>query len=437
VATFLSLWVRIMRIKIVLMTAVVLVLSVLPAATAANDIPAPSADSIYGGDDQIVTVDFPPGPYGLDFAAVAGYSDPLGLIDYYQFTSLYTQLGTERIVVFTCPSRGAVAMTAAQAVAIANDKVQEHFLALSEGRYRVEFVVGGDIPAASGGSESACSIYGSTEGNYPANVNGAMFVTNISGGYGGPGNTCVLSGACAPTWPDNSRAGFVTSGSIMPMVWAHEHGHMLTWPHSSSGTGFDYDNPIGLMSGNLTAFGSSSVTPYETNVANRLAAGWIAPGRTLIYDGGTIEVDLATTGTSGTQMIAIEVNQDEFWSIGARISDVNDPFPSGWSGVEVMYVANCGQTCYPLDREHYTAGQQVWIPGSGRPFHVLAVGQTETVGAYGIEVLSRDADSFQIRLVDPSDVPLPDDVKRLAGADRYATSVAVSAEVFKDGRRLG
>jgi hypothetical protein len=131
-------------------------------------------------------------------------------------------------------------------------------------------------------------------------------------------------------------------------------------------------------------------------------------------------------------MVAIEINSNEFYAIGSRISDTNDPFPSSWAGAEVMYIGNCGSSCYPLDRAHITFGQVPWYGGSGKPFHMFAVGETANINGVLLEVLSKDGDSVRIRLSDPSAVVIPDYVERIAGADRYATAAEVSKAAFPD-----
>lgn len=414
-----------------LFAALVVALTVIPtaavgstAAPTAAHLDTPTSD-ILVDDDMIVTTDFPRAlnPWGQ--SETASYSDPSGLIDYFEFTSLYS-LGTDRILVFTCDYSGSVGMTSAQATDIGNDAVHDHFWAMSEGRYNIEFIDGGHLAVGSGSSskcDTAATNYVNNTYTGP-DVNGVMFIADIGGGFAGPGSTCAVHGWCPPTYPSNGRSGFVTDGGVIAMVWSHEHGHMLTWPHSNSGTGSDYDNPMDLMSGNSSYHGGTNPSPYETIAPNRLAAGWIDQDDVVIWNGSDLDVDLGTAGASGKKMIAVEIDSDTFWSVGPRISDSNDPFHAAWSGVEVMIVENCGG-CYPLSRGQFTAGAQAWTPRT-TPIHTLQVGDSETLGTLGIQVVSADGDSVRVIISDPTEPP--DYVKRLAGSDRYSTAAAVSAE---------
>ena len=405
------------------------------AAEPSPDTIATTAADVFGGNDQIVTLDFP--QLSRAFATApqtAGFTDSLGLIDYYEFTTLYSLSGTDNIAVFTCPADGALTVTAAQAAAIANSGVKDHYTALSEGRYAVQFLTGLDIPYVPNMTQANCEEY-AMDNYIGPEANGAVYIWALRIGQAGPGSTCALTycGTTDPsdTWPSNGRVGWVTdSAPYMTMVWTHEHGHMLGWPHSSSGNGDSYDNPIDLMSGNSSAYGATYPQPYETTVANLLAAGWVPASDTYVYNGEDVVIDLVTTGTPGTQLAVIEIDSDSFWAIGARISDPNDPFPSSWNGVEVMRVDGCGASCYPLSRVQTPYGAVPWNGGDGKPMHMVSVGQSITVEGYTLDVISGDGDSFVIELSDPTAAAIPSYVERLSGADRYGTAAAVSASVF-------
>ncbi|NHZ71136.1 MAG: hypothetical protein GWP18_05795, partial [Proteobacteria bacterium] len=131
-----------MRIRLVLLAATTFLATFVPVAGAAETPVGDTTADILAPSDELITVDLPRDTRGFSTTSTAAYSDPLGLIDYYEFTSLYAQ-GTDTIAVYTCPAYGAVtSMTAAQAVAIGNGEIKEQFNSMSEGVYNVNFVVG-------------------------------------------------------------------------------------------------------------------------------------------------------------------------------------------------------------------------------------------------------------------------------------------------------
>ncbi|MFP3915335.1 MAG: hypothetical protein ACLFWM_10705, partial [Actinomycetota bacterium] len=205
-----------------------------------------------------------PRPGTLDLQA----PDPLGLlpgIDYLRAHSL----GSDVIDVWTCD----LGVDVDTVVAQLDSEVLPYFQEHSQGRYEPDFVPRGNAA----GQEQEC--YNTAADNASADANGVLIAGPWSGGLATPGTN-------GPSFPDNDRWALVGYPHAFSMVAAHEIGHMLTWPHSSTGASeSDYDNALDLMSGNYAANGATHPLPYASAVINRYAAGWIDPQDVAVVGG--------------------------------------------------------------------------------------------------------------------------------------------------------
>ncbi len=166
---------------------------------------------------------------------------------------------------------------------------------------------------------------------------GVIVVDSVTGGgFASPGLVCSddRTGDC--TWIDDKFPGngryAVVGGSALAgwgSVATHEIGHTIQWPHSNSGIGDDYDNPIDLMSGNMTTTDYTEPLPYGTAAFNRYQAGWIDPGDVYIAGGASQQLSLQPFDRDGLQMIVCLTSKTGlFYTLGARSSSTVRPDPA-------------------------------------------------------------------------------------------------------------
>lgn len=317
-------------------------------------------------------------------------SDTLGLNPQPEEVQRFT-LGTDVFEVWTCNSQGPVPISAQDWVVDAEAELSPYFEWWSDNRYHPEFIVGGTVP-----SGEDCAVWARTHASGTANA--AVYLLNSGGGLATPGLDCSNStSSCPTTFPDNAREGYIgVSGSNWSTA-AHEIGHMLSWPHSNTGSGDDYDVANDLMSGNWAKWmiGSWWVTgsldrPYATIALNRYTAGWINSTDVFVWNGGTDNLVLSTNPAGGTQALVVDTG-GEFYVFGGRSRSPLDPIPEAWNGVEAYRVERC-PSCWglgtvvtpepavPFDRSDLDAYDEP-LP------HVLTVGTEIEVGDARVRVV--------------------------------------------------
>ncbi len=284
---------------------------------------------------------------------------------------------------------------------------------LSNGAYDPRFVTGGDVTAPS--SDECRDRVASAPGGHRTDAEGAFIVTDDGlAGFGGPGYECGTAAQCASTpasYPDNARAVVVGGQTLrsFPLVAAHELGHALHWPHSSSGGTNDYDNYSDLMSGNRKANGASNPEPYATLGLNRYRSGWIDPTDLLVHTSGDRIIELVPYDRSGTQVVVIPIDlPTRFVTLDARRARGVDAIPPNgttgvdWEGVEVHTI---DQAC-PSGYWSLCAGldaSQTQLPADpGGDAHVLQPGESATVEGFTITVTAATVDGYVVEIDDPA-----------------------------------
>ena len=317
-----------------LLAAVVAAAAMVAVAPAASGAGTPQP--VLQGDDWSAPV----GNVPQSFSTTQGLfdDDPTGLVPKTPFVQRYS-LDQDHWEVWLC---GSVSSTLPQAIAALQAATVDYYDSLSGGVYEPVFTAGGTIP-----TDSSC-VNGFFNGTYtPVGSPEGLFVIDsvTGGGFASPGTICISTDPdCSwigSTFPSNQRYAVVGESSLLnyPSVTAHELGHTLQWPHSNSGTGDEYDNPLDLMSGNSTTGGWTEPDPYATLSYNRFQSGWVAADDVVIADGSYQAVTLRPHNVAGTQLFAIKTAQPgRFYVLGARTTSTYDPIPSAWQGVEVYVV---------------------------------------------------------------------------------------------------
>lgn len=375
-----------------LLTAVALLVAGPAGAAGAGSPGSDTGDEVPRSGTRVATVD----PAHLfDW-------DPLRLIavDAVQSHSL----GVDVIAVWTCNAPGTPALDAARMVADLNRLgVVEYFRWWSSGRYEPRFVTGGSITE---GDRDRCR---STVLDGPSSANAGLIVMNrASDGRASPGRF-----ACASSpldcdlddgFPLNGRYAQVGStfaygpggGLASPGPLIHEIGHLLAWPHSFSGRGSEYDNPIDVMSG-IEARGTLAV--------NRYAAGWIDPGAVRVADPVAATVPVGAHGAGGKELLVLPTGDPgRFHTVEVRLPGLHEAMPASLGGVYLHTVDQRNQACIrpPIAGLPCFGVARRTTPavGSGSG-HRLLVGNTVTLAGGGgltwtVRVVSRRGDTYTI-----------------------------------------
>jgi hypothetical protein len=384
--------------KVLTTLAIALLLTSVTPVTpgAAVSQPQPAPGSIFEPDDWDAPV--VADTRGADTTQGLFDEDPTGLIPKTPFVQRYS-LDQDHWEVWLC---GNVTHTMPQVLAALEAATVDYYDSLSGGVYEPIFTAGGTKPL------DATCLDGFLNGTYSpvGSPEGLLIIDSVTGGgYASPGTICISSdpdcGWIGSTFPDNYRYAVVGENSAMnwPSVTAHELGHTLQWPHSNSGTGDEYDNPIDLMSGNNTTGGWTEANPYATLSYNRFQSGWVSTSDVVVADGTYQAVTLRPHDVAGTQLFAIKTAQPgRFYVFGTRIASAYDPIPSAWQGVEVYEVdyycddgAFGGGICPGIYRDHT---QQPPSPdGLG---HVLQLGESVTLEGLTVTVTGATATGYTI-----------------------------------------
>ena len=312
-----------------------------------------------------------------------------------------------------------------------NSRVGPYYDWQSEGKYDIAFVEGGIVNGTQDGDPygdmSVClnKVANRSEGNRNGVVLVLDDVLSFAEGFAGlagPGSVCLAGSVCnevPDTFPGNSRYALLGAetftsatpfGEALTSVAAHEMGHAIHFPHSSSGiSGDTYDNPIDLMSGNSETFdgqpGYTEADPYGTLGFNRYAAGWIPSGDVVVFESGAKTVKLVKPNYAGKQLVVIPLAKGRYITIDARLNDTHDPIPSSVEGAAVHIVdqrPNCPEAdaygltaCFGILRTHL---QKPANPYGAQ--HVLKKGQERNVGGYVVEVLGKGANWVKVKVTE-------------------------------------
>lgn len=156
---------------------------------------------------------------------------------------------------------------------------------------------------------------------------------------------------------------------------------MLDFPHSHLNGAGAYSNVMDVMSGSPSTY-AGKLVPQGTTSVNRLRAGWIDASEVSIHGGGTATYYLAPVTAKGTQLIAVPSGTPgKFVTMGARVKSGDDRYLDK-AGVEVDLVQErSGSTGSGLA----TRQSPAW-GSAGSTSHVLAAGQSKTLGPVTIKV---------------------------------------------------
>jgi hypothetical protein len=276
-------------------------------------------------------------------------ADPLGLVAYLPFTSLFTD-GEETWDVWICRPAGEalLGLDLTEVVSTLNATTADYFETISEGRYRPVFRGRGSS------SDAGCGIGQTHSGTTPRMyVNDFTVLAdsrNEAVGQGAPGtiswspDAMVYEGLQRRAEIDGAAIAEVAAYEFSPAasIAAHEIGHTIHWAHS--GAVDDYDNELDLMS-----LGWSG-----THGFNLYSAGWIEPTQVSLHVGGDRSYTLGPVGYTGTRMVVLTTGiEGLFYAISARsasepVLDANSEPPIDAPGVEVYRIDQRPGSCDPL-----------------------------------------------------------------------------------------
>ncbi len=336
----------------------------------------------------------------LDSTAGVLDDDPLRLVPKAPFVQRYS-LDTDHWEVWLCGDTG---YTMNAAIADLKAATVDYFDDLSGGRYSITFTAGGtssNTDCIDDLSTGRIATVGKPEG--------VMVIDSVTGGgYASPGLVCAGTGNCDDipgTFPESGRYAVVGAPALrgFPSVATHEIGHTLQWPHSNSGQS-EYDNPIDLMSGNLTIDGWTEPQPYSTLAFNRYQSGWIEPNDVVFATPFYQQVSLQPFNRSGDQMLVVPTATDGvFYTLGTRTTSAHDPIPAEWQGVEVYKIDHdCGEPAFGAICPGIWRDQRPEPTNPDGVEHVLQVGEGITLQGIQIEVIGRDGDGYVLAVGDPA-----------------------------------
>jgi M6 family metalloprotease-like protein len=310
----------------------------------------------------------------------------------------------------------------------AQREVAPYFDISSGGHFETTFVALGHIPLANNESDQDCLDKATAMTGRPF-TNVLVTDNTLAGdGFGGPG-IIFSSDSSNPNRFDDPpsithRGSWVGGGSTSPdaepsaMVVAHEIGHSLHWPHSFTGPGYEYDNPIDVMSGQPAdgwcekpdpsfGFGGTLLWPcHPTNTLafNRFAAGWIDDTQVQLQTGGTNTFTLDAPAGAGTEMVAAPdpSNAHVMLTLEARPKVGFDQF-LGVEGVAVHMIDQRPGSCFSFISSTCISTDRRQRPQPARTdtddyAHVLQLGTTTVVDGLTISVLAHTGNTFTVQV---------------------------------------
>lgn len=348
------------------------------------------------------------------------WADPLRLIAHVDYYRQYS-IGTTVWHVWFCEvPLGDAPVVADEVERLLNREVGAYYEWVSGGRYQPSFQVVPDM--VTGDSRADCRA--KVEALEPELPLLLVETSPANDGYAAGRGLVVLGGGTVVATPGFREPRLSTV--------VHEIGHALGFPHSFGGkirwspegqfSGvYEYDNPMDMMSGDLSLGLRSG-----TIAVNRYAAGWIEPDEVAIYEAGTTAVyELRPTGTGGTQMLVLPGRrQGMFTALGARVAlGLDAAIPR--AGVEAYRIDQREAACthpwrsacsgterrtqpYPPAEPGAGYGDDLHSRGWGRLVnHVYRPGDIFEVGAATIEVVEKAGNNYRVRVVDSSAPPPP------------------------------
>jgi hypothetical protein len=291
-------------------------------------------------------------------------------------------------------------------------EVAPYFTAVSGGRYKVEFVALGTVDAArDDGPEQCIEKAMSRTGDPYTSVLIADSTSPIGGGFASPGTIFVSDNGPDYTVfdrpPDQARRGGWVGGAVIstrpsPGTVVHEIGHTVHWPHSNTGSGDEYDNPVDVMSSGFglctSTDGMYECDPGNTIAFNRFASAWLKNGQVVVHPSGTANYLLDAPNTAGVQAVLVPdpAQPLTMLTIEARPAVGNDDF----------FVAE-GVALHVVDQVDRTGGlsglstsrvsrQAVGSPDSYD--HVVRIGGSITAHGVTVTVLRRVGNRYEVRV---------------------------------------
>jgi hypothetical protein len=317
-------------------------------------------------------------------------------------------LGVDVIEVWACDGPGGASLGADDLTwAVRDSGIVEYFRWWSNGRYEPRFVPGGWVGTS---DPSACRS--AVFDRSPGTSSGALLVLDYSsGGNAYPGryacSTSPYDCDLAGTFPVNGRYAVVGMNFVVgsgvegkgPAGLLHELGHLLAWPHSFTGRGDEYDNPVDVMSG-LGALGTLAV--------NRYAAGWIDPSAvTIAAPSGTTAV-IGPHGSGRDELLVVPTTElGRYYAVDVRRATSHDWMDGRAEGVQVHLVDQGSGACAhpPIVGFPCFGGTRRTspYPATGGFDHVLSPGERlqlpgGTGLAWTLEVLGAAGGGFELRV---------------------------------------
>lgn len=335
--------------------------------------------------------------------------------------SLQRAVGSDRIAVFVCrvppnapgfESGERHGLSAGQVAAFLDQNVAPYYAEVSGGRYDVDFVPAGSFPLDAGDDPGDCRSGASRRA---AGYTGAIGVddTESSGGFAGPGFIYTDPGRDLDVFRRSAdlsaRGAWLGGGNVSARpnaaAFIHELGHMLHWPHSFIGPGFEYDNWVDVMSRGQGWCAVPDSTrryncdPAHTMAFNRFVAGWFDTGDVVTHVGGTVNYLLDPPTANGVELLLLPDPQQPLsaLTIEARPAIGHDDFFER-EGVAVHVVDQVQRGPSPVSGVSTNRRHRQAFGDSQTYEHVLRVGEARTVHGVTIEVLERLGDRFMVRV---------------------------------------
>lgn len=326
--------------------------------------------------------------------------------------ALHRAIGVDRVAVVACDAGGANPIQPEAVAAWANDVVAPYFAEASRGRFRTVFEVHPSRRVTTS-TESQCLTAATSATSAPFTNVMVYGVNSSRGGFGGPGliygqlDFDVLAGP-----PATTRRGFYVGGGVPFQVQStvvHELGHTIHWPHSYTvGAASEHDNPVDVMSGTpLLQFDPSRFCevspglytwcrPQHTIAFNRLAAGWVDGQQVAVHPSGRVNYTLGRPGGDGVQLVVAPnpAAPGRMLTIEARPA-VGLDADLAKAGVAV-HVVDQGTGPFDVSSRRRQA-QAVAVPDSYA--HVIAPGESLSVGGVRISVLRAQGGGYEVRVV--------------------------------------